>query len=192
MKTKITLLFLFIFFVVISIAQPQKGTWQISGSGYWINSYSNKELKLKTLQINAETNYFIFKHLSVGSIITFQTDKDYDRELDPTIRELFIAPTIDAYLLNCNKYAVSIKGALNFIVASNLIVETRIPSFMIGPKFSWNITPNLSTFIWSAYRRLEEFDNTIGFHSTVPSDNFDIRWGFSYFFHRKVKGGNVN
>ncbi|MCK5730087.1 MAG: hypothetical protein KAH68_03370 [Draconibacterium sp.] len=188
MKTKITLVFLFICIALISKAQPQKGTWEVGGSGYFNKSYTkNKEAKFKIPKINAEVNCFIFKHLSIGTIVTFQSDKNYDRESEPTIRELFIAPTIDAYLLNRDKFAISMKGALNFIVASNLTIETRIPSYMIGPKFSWNISPNLSTFIWPAYRRLEEFDNTIGFLSTVPSDNFDIRWGFSYFFHRKIK-----
>ena len=55
---------------------------------------------------------------------------------------------------------------------------------MFGPKISWNITPYLSTFLWGAYKRLEEYDTTVNYLTytpRVPNDNFNIQWGFSYF-----------
>ena len=58
---------------------------------------------------------------------------------------------------------------------------------MFEPKTSWNNTQNLSTYLWIAFRKLDEFDNTNGFRAIVPSKNFDIRWAFSYYLHRREK-----
>jgi hypothetical protein len=188
MKTKTTVSLLFIFIVLNISAQPQKGSWEIGGSGYWTKIYNNKELNNKITEINAEVAYFPYKFLSVGGILTYQKDKDYMQAFDPVYHNFFIAPTLDAYILNRKMYGISIKGALNFAVISDLSPgDKAVPSFMFGPKASWNITPNLSTYLWIAYRKLDEFDNTNGFRAIVPSKNFDIRWAFSYYLHRREK-----
>ncbi|MEZ5103415.1 MAG: hypothetical protein R2757_02885 [Draconibacterium sp.] len=188
MKTKTTFIFLFLCSTVLTYAQPQTGTWEIGGSGYRTKIYNNNELNYKITQINTEISYFPFKHLSFGGIFTYQKQKDFTKAFDPVFHNLFIAPTLEAYIINRKVFGVSVKGAINFSILSNFPPgDKTVSSYRFGPKTSWNITPNFCTFLWFAYRKLDWFDNTIGFRSTVPSDNFDIRWGFSYFLHRKEK-----
>jgi len=188
MKTKSTTFILFLFIVFSVQAQPEKGTWQIGGSGYRTKIYNHKELNDKIMQINAETSYFLFKYLALGGRIVYQRDKNYTQAFDPVYRNLFVGPILDAYILNRKQYSISVKGTINFAIQRSLPPSGEVvSSYMFGPKIAWNITPNLSTFLWAAYRRLDGFDNTSGFTSVIPSDNFDIRWGFSYFLHRKKK-----
>lgn len=187
MKTKSILTLSMLFFLQIIFAQPQKGTWSLGGSGYWNKISGDDELKYKIYEINSEINYFIFNHLVAGSNLTLQGEKNFTKVNDPNFHCLYFAPIVEAYILNRERYGISVKGTMNFIISTNWDKNDKVPSYMFGPKASWNITPNLSTYLWFAYRKLDEFDNTVGYRSVVPSDNFDIRWGFSYFLHRKEK-----
>jgi len=188
MKTKTIFTILLICIVLTTFSQPKKGTLEVGGSGYWTKIYNNNELFNKIAQINAEISYFPFKYLCFGGIVIYQKDKNFAQAFDPVYRNLFFAPTLEAYIINRKVYGISLKGAINFAILSDFPPSDKtVPSYMFGPKASWNITQNLSTFLWFAYRKLDEFDNSAGFHSTVPSDNYDIRWGFSYYLHRKTK-----
>lgn len=191
MKTKILLTILFAFFAIMIYSQPKKETWEIGASGYWMNMKKDGNSKLNIYEINSEANYYILRNLSVGGKLQFKGGKDFTRAFNPSFSQFNFAPIIDGYIINQNKFGISIKGALNIALANSgedLENKNRISSFQIGPKFSYYLTPNLSTFIWSAYRKMyHDFDSTTGFRIIGPSDNFDIRWGFSYFLQRKEK-----
>lgn len=185
MKTKFLILIAFIFLSFYSWSQPEKGSWSIGGSGYRIKIYDNKELFRKAFEINAEANYFIYRNFALGGSFIYKGNKDYSLANNDRFHGLFIAPTVEAYILNKEKYGISIKGTMNVVLSTNWDIEKNITSYMFGPKVSWNITPFLSTFLWGTYKRLEEYDTTTNYTTRVPSDNFDIRWGFSYLLHKK-------
>ena len=187
MKTKITLVFLSIFIVFLGKAQPKKGTWGIGGSGYRFKISQEKELQYKVYEINAEANYFLFKHLALGGNVTFKGSKDYTLANNDRFYGFYIAPSIEAYILNRKMFGLSVKGKINIVASTSWTFNEGVYSYLFGPKLSWNITPNLNTYLWVAYRRLDEYTNMTCTKNTIPSDNFDIRWGFSYFLHRKEK-----
>lgn len=188
MKTKSTAFILFLFIVFAAQAQPEKGTWQIGGSGNWIKTKNDGELKYKTYNLDAEVSYFVLKNLALGSDINLVGYKDYTKVNDPNIYGFYFAPALEAYVINHKTFGVSVKGSINFLVSSSkywAFTNKKMTSYMFGPKVAWNITSNLSTYLWAAYRKYDDFDMTKGFKNIIPSDNFDIRWGFSYFLHRK-------
>lgn len=187
METKTSFFLFFLCTSLIAISQPKKGTWEIGGSGYWTKAHNEKVLKLKTYEINSEANYFLLKHLALGGYLTFQGEKDYTKVNAPRFHGLHVAPTLETYLLNHKIVGISIKGSINFLVSTNWDLKEKVSSYNLGPKVSLNITPTLSMYLWATYRKLNDFDYTGGFKSIAPSDNFDIRWGFSYYLHRKEK-----
>jgi hypothetical protein len=185
MKTKTILLLLFICIVLTTKAQPQKGTWEIGGSGLWSKNLKENEVQYKVYNLELSANYFIFKYLSLGGSLAFKGYQERTDTNNAWLNTGYFKPNIEAYLINRKIFGISIKTALDInLYGDNK--ENSVSSFSFGPKFSWNITPNLSTNLWFAYRKLKNFDTT-NIPTVVPSDNFDIRWGFSYYLHRKTK-----
>lgn len=192
MKSIMLFCFSVILFCYSAKAQPEKGTWEIGGSGYWIKSNVRGELRYKSFELDIGSKYFIFNNVSLGGEINYIGYKDYSRVGSPKPYGFYFAPVLEAYFFNKEKFGISLKGKINFLVksSSNWRVfdsSNEIPSYMFGPKVSWNITSNLSTYLWTAFRKIQDFDNTKGFSGVIPSDNFDIRWGFSYFLHSQKK-----
>jgi len=188
MKTKILFIAIFSFVFIFSQAQPRKGTFEFGGSGYWMKQNSEGITYYKIYDFNSNVNYFIFNHLSLGGGIHFSGGKKIDENFDNKFHQIYFAPIIEGYVLNRERYGISIKAGFNIALAdTGEKLDKRISSYMFGPKLSWNITHNLSTHIWVAYRNTKWGDNTLGFRATYPSDNLDVRWGFSYFLHRKGK-----
>lgn len=186
MKTQITLFIAFSFCLsLITKAQPQKHTLELGGSGYYIRSKSSEGDKLKVFEIRPEVQYFLFKNFAIGGAVNIKGHKDYSLANNDLFYGIFLSPSIEGYLLNHKLFGLSVKGSMNIVVSTNYDITKDVSSYSLGPKASLNITPSLSTYIWLAYRKLEDFDDTMGFTSKIPSDNFDIRWGFSYFLHPK-------
>ena len=183
MKTRISILSIFILFTFYSYAQPEKGSWGIGGTGYRIKIYDKGELLLKAFEIDAEASYFLHRNFALGGSIIYKGNKDYGLANNKRFHGLFVAPALEAFILNKEKYGISVKGTMNVVLSSNWDIKKNITSYMFGPKISWNITPYLSTFLWGTYKRLEEYDTTINYTTRIPSSNFDIRWGFTYFLH---------
>lgn len=187
MKTKIAFLALFMGILTVSIAQPQKGTWEIGGSGFWNKTYNEGELQFKAYNLDIGANYFIFKHLSIGTAISTKGHQNLMYIHKPWVKTGFFVPNLDVYICNRNIFGISMKSSLDINFWGYYNLGNTISSFTIGPKVSWNITPHLGTYFWIAYRRQVDYDSTYDDFASIPSDNFDIRWGFSYYLHRKVK-----
>ncbi|QIA09462.1 hypothetical protein [Draconibacterium halophilum] len=188
MKTH--LLFLILFFLISCIvsAQPQKGSIEFGGSGTYSKSYNNGEKRTSTFSVSAHSSYFVLPNLSVGAKVFYEKLKDSKVTYDPENSQFIVGPTIEAYLLNKEKFGVSIKSTANFALSSDYIFDdSKYTSFSVGPKGIWNISPNISTYLWFAYRDVKNRDDYTQNGSVFPSDNFDIRWGFSYYLHRKEK-----
>lgn len=178
---------LFLSLSLITKAQPQKGTLEIGGSGYYICSKGWEGEKLKSFSISPEIQYFVFKNFSFGGALILKGSKDYSLANSDWFHALFLSPSMEGFVLNRASFGLSMKGSINIVASTNYNIYKVISSYSLGPKFLWNITPNLSTYIWLAYRKLQDFDETSGHHAKIPSDNFDVRWGFSYYLHRKKK-----
>lgn len=123
----------------------------------------------------------------MGGNLNLTGGKDFDY-LGAKHHKLYFAPTIEYFALNKPKYGLSLKGAVNIRISRNSQdFDEDISAYMLGPKFSFNITPNISTYLWYAYRRLDDFDHTSGHRILIPSNNMDLRWGFSFYLNRKEK-----
>lgn len=186
MKTKLilTVIILHLCSFVICV-QPLQGTIDLGGSGYFFSSKSKEGDKLKVYNIRPEFQYFLLKNFAVGSAITIKGSKDYSLANNDNYYGIFISPSIEGYIVNRRSFGLSVKGGLNIVASTNYDISKSISSYSIGPKISWNLSPNITTFLWFSYRKLEDFDDTIGFTYQFPSDNFDVRWGFSYYLHNK-------
>ena len=188
MKTKKnSLLLLFMGILTVSIAQPRKGTWEIGGSGFWNKVYNEGELQFKAYNLDVGANYFIFNHLSIGAAISTKGLQNLTYVHKPWVKTGFFEPNLDIYIFNHDIFGISVKGSLDINFWGEYNLGNKISSYSIGPKVSWNITPHFGTYLWVAYRRLEDIDSTYDDFFSIPSDNFDIRWGFSYYLHRKAK-----
>ena len=191
MKTKFNFILLLCIWSFSSLAQPQKGSLELGGTGYFTKVYRNyedPELYRNTFSITAFSSYFLFKHLSVGTKFLYEGTKYFQEAYDPRYKHFIVGPTAEAYLLNKRVFGISIKSELNFAIKSDYSIDDKkLASFIIGPKASWNITPNLSTFLWFAYRDSKDWDYNRISGNLVPSKDFDINWGFSYYLHRKQK-----
>jgi len=187
MKTqKFIFTVLFIFSTLSLFAQPQKSTLEIGGSGYWMKIRNDEGPQLAIYDFNAQASYFLLRNLAIGGNLSFRGGKDYASPFNPTYHRLYFAPVFEGYLLNHHYYGISIKTMLNIRISNtNKNLDKTISTFMIGPKFQWNITENLGTNIWFVYRDMNDLDNLSGYRTIAPSTNFDIRWGFSYFLHPK-------
>lgn len=187
MKTRIILVItLLLCLYLTTVAQPQKGTVEIGGSGYYISSKGPEEGdKLKLFDLSPEIQYFIFKNLSVGGALTIKGDKNYSLANNDTFYGIFLSPSIEGYVLNRRLFGLSLKARMNIAASTNYNINETVTSYSFGPKVLWNITPSLSTYIWLAYRKLKDFDDTRESQWIIPSDNFDVRWGFSYYLQRK-------
>lgn len=184
MIAKITLFLLLAGISCMISAQPRKGSWEVNGSGSFGNVYALGNLQFKPYEIDAGLNYFVLKHLSAG--ITFSAE-GYQKRTDGFKAWLgsgFLVPNLDVFIINHKIYGISVKSAMDINIWGDYLDNT-ISSFTIGPKFSLNITPNLNTFLWIAYRRAEDFDTNQNSVASIPSDNFDVKWGFGYYLHRK-------
>lgn len=184
LNAKITFFLLLAGISIIISAQPRKGTWEINGSGSWGKVYNQGDLQFKTYELVAGMKYFVFKHLSAGISISAEGYQDRAEGFKVWLGSGFLVPNLDVFIINHKIYGISLKSAVDINIWGDYLDNT-ISSFTIGPKFSLNITPNLNTFLWVAYRRAEDFDTNYNTVASIPSDNFDIRWGFSYYLHRK-------
>ncbi len=185
MNAKITLFLLLAGISCIISAQPRKGTWEINGSGSWGKVYNQGDLQFKTYELDAGLNYFVFKHLSGGITISAEGYQDrVHKAFKVWSGSGFLVPTLDVFIINQKKYGMSVKVAADINIWGDYLDNT-VSSFTTGPKFSINITPNLNTFLWVAYRRAEDFDTNYNTVASIPSDNLDVKWGFGYYFHRK-------
>ncbi len=190
MKTKFNFILLLCICSFSSLAQPQKGSFELGGTGYFNRVYDNldNEHIRNTYSITAFSSYFLFKHLSVGAKFLYEGTKYFEEAYDPRYKHFIVGPSAEAYLLNKRIFGLSIKSELNFALKSDYAIDDKkLASFIIGPKASWNITPNLSTFLWFAYRDSKDWDYNKVSGNVVPSKNFNINWGFSYYLHQKQK-----
>lgn len=185
MKAKISIFLLLAGISCVISAQPRKGTWEINGSGSWGKVYNQGDLQFKTYELDAGMNYFVFNRLSSGISISAEGYQDRIEEVFKVWRGSgFLVPNLDIFIINHKIYGISLKSAVDINIWGDYLDNT-ISSFTIGPKFFLNITPNLNTFLWVAYRRAEDFDTNYNTVASIPSDNFDIKWGFGYYLHRK-------
>ncbi|MCK3685787.1 hypothetical protein [Maribellus sp. YY47] len=186
MKTQIILLLVFCTLSFSSFAQPRKGSTELSGFGNFTKGKSESGDKTATFELNTSASYFVLRNLSAGLKIYYRGYKEYEFQSNPILDEFVIGPTIEAFIMNQEKIGISLKTSLNFTLGSDFAAQDNgYSSFIIGPKVAWNITPNLSTFLWFAYRDTKNSDDYTQNGSIIPSDNFDIRWGFSYYLHSK-------
>ncbi|WP_167605185.1 outer membrane beta-barrel protein [Maribellus sediminis] len=186
MKHKLFTILILCLISIQTFAQPDRGSFELGGSGNYSSVNSTDEKKIKTFLLNTHVSYFIFKHFSAGFKVSYIGYKESN-----TINNLTAGPTLEAYLLNRNNFGISVKTGVNFVLKNNMYPQSKdYASFIIGPKVAWNITQNLSTFLWLSYRNSENADDFTQIGSTFPSDNFDVRWGFSYYLHRKGTENN--
>jgi hypothetical protein len=190
MKQKFAILSFIIFCIISSVsAQPQKKSWSIGGSGYWVKMRSHGENKLTRFDYSLNGQYFLFRHFALGAEIDYRGGRALDLAGKPRYHELYFSPVIEGYLINNKNFGISLKGlaSLNASIKSNFDPEKLVSFYMFGPKLSYNITPNFSIYSWFTYRKLsdEGTNNYPGRTVIFPSDNNDIRFGFSYYFHPK-------
>lgn len=188
MKTHLLLLIISCLLSFTISAQPQKGSIEFGGSGNFSKSYNNGEKRTSIISVSANGSYFVFRHLSIGAKVFYEKLNGLQLTNNPELSQFIVGPTIEAYLINKEKFGVSIKSTAGFALSSDYIFDdSKYTSFSVGPKAIWNISPNISTYLWFAYRDVKNRDDYTQNGSVFPSDNFDIRWGFSYYLHRKEK-----
>ncbi|HKL32508.1 MAG TPA: hypothetical protein VJ919_08245 [Tangfeifania sp.] len=190
MKQKFVLLSFIVFCLISSVsAQPKKNSWSIGGSGYWIKIKSNSGDYRSIYNLAVDGQYFIFRNFAVGTEVEYIGGRALDTPNKPRYHELYVSPTIEGYLFNRPKWGLSVKGliSLNASIKSSMDPDNLLSYYMFGPKVSYNITPNLSCYTWFAYRRLPDdiTNNYPGRSVAYPSDNYDLRFGFTYYLHPK-------
>jgi len=190
MKTKSTAFILFLFIVFAAQAQPEKGTWQIGGSGYRVKMKDSGEPVRNIYEYNAEGSYFILKNFSAGCELTYKGGKDTDSSVKNKYHGFFLSPTSELYLLREGKFTGSVKGLVKFNISGTgtFHKSKAIQSYMFGPKVSWFIADNVSFYSWVAFRKLmDDSSNFPGWTAVIPSENYDVRFGFNIFLQRKKK-----
>ena len=181
MKQKFVLLSIIVYCLTISVsAQPKKDSWSIGGSGFWMKTKSRGEDKRTMFDFTAAGQYFILRNFAVGTEVEYAGGRRLDETFKPRYYDVFISPTLEGYIINRPQWGLSLKGLINLKVAHG----TEVSFYKLGPKLSYNITPNLTLFSWYNYHKVRNITNSFpGWAVTYPSDNYDLRVGFTYYLH---------